>query len=126
MALFFATFGACFIGYVLAGFGTNIYTVGYRSGFVQPSDYSLTVMQGVGKNDKKKYLLQHTQLMHEVLIQKKGKIEVLDWLILAKHYAKNGEEEIAFQCYYMAHLLDRKVGTNSGLKFGTLDNPNIK
>jgi len=42
--LFNATFGMCFFGYVMAGYGTNFYTVGYRTGFVQPSDYSLTVM----------------------------------------------------------------------------------
>ena len=56
-ALFMSTFGACFIGYFLSGFGSNMYTVGYRAGFVQPSDYSLTVMQGIGKNEKKKYSL---------------------------------------------------------------------
>ena len=86
----------------------------------------MPVMQGVGMNEKKKYSLQHTQLMYEVLLEKKGKIDVLDWLVLAKHYSKNGEEEIAFQCYYMAHLLDRRIGTNSQLPFDTLDNPNIK
>ena len=32
--LFNATFGACFFGYVMAGYGTNFYTVGYRTGFV--------------------------------------------------------------------------------------------
>lgn len=67
-------------------------------------------------NEKKKYLLQHTQLMHEVLVKKKGDTDVLDWLVLAKHYTKNGEEEIAHQCYYMAHLLDHKrIGANGGL-----------
>ena len=93
---FMATFGACFLGYFLSGFGSNLYTVGYRSGFVQPSDYSMTVMQGIGQNEKKKYSLQHTQLLYEVLLEKKGQIDVLDWLVLAKHYSKNGEEEIAF------------------------------
>ncbi len=34
--------------------------------------------------------------MYEVLLEKKGHIDVLDWLVLAKHYSKNGEEEIAF------------------------------
>ena len=45
--------------------------------------------------------------MHEVLLEKGGQqVDVLDWLVLAKHYTKNGEEEIAFQCFQMAHLLD--------------------
>ena len=96
IAYFMATFGSCFIGYVLSGYGANMYTLGYRAGFVQPKDYSMSVMQGIGQNEKKKYSLQHTQLMYEVLLEKKGKIDVLDWLVLAKHYSKNGEEEIAF------------------------------
>ena len=63
-------------------------------------------------------------MMKEVL-EKKGEIDLLDWLVLAKHYTKNGEEEIAFQCYYMAHLLEpARVGANSGLQFETLDLPN--
>ena len=48
------------------------------------------------KKEKSKYALQHHQLMHQILIQKKGNTDVLDWLVLAKHYAKNGEEEISF------------------------------
>ena len=104
-ALFGTTFGSCLFGYTMAGYGTNFYTVGYRQGFVQPNDYSFTVIQA-SKKEKSKYALQHHQLMHEILIQKKGNTDVLDWLVLAKHYAKNGEEEISFQCYYMAHLLD--------------------
>ena len=72
IAYFTATFGACFIGYFISGFGANLYTLGYRAGFVQPSDYSMTVMQGIGQNEKKKYSLQHTQLMYEVLLEKKG------------------------------------------------------
>jgi len=34
--------------------------------------------------------------MNEVLCQKKGEVDILDWLVLGKHYSKNGEEEIAF------------------------------
>jgi len=48
------------------------------------------------KSEKAKYTLQHTLLMNEVLCQKKGETDILDWLVLGKHYSKNGEEEIAF------------------------------
>ena len=62
----------------------------------------------------------HNTLMSEVL-DKNGKLDVLDWLILGVHYSKAGEEEVAFQCFYQAHLLDYdKIETNSNLKFDTL------
>ena len=32
IALFFATFVSCFMGYVMSGFGTNLYTLGYCQG----------------------------------------------------------------------------------------------
>ena len=65
--------------------------------------------------------------MREALLTRKGDLDVLEWLVIAKHYAKNGEEETAFQCYYMAHLMDHdKIYTNSLLQFDTLDNENIK
>ena len=64
--------------------------------------------------------------MNEVLCQKKGEIDILDWLVLAKHYTKNGEEEIAFQCYYMAHLQDHeRFGTNNKLAFSTIDQAGV-
>ena len=64
--------------------------------------------------------------MKEVLIEKRGNIDVIDWVTLGKHYMKNGDEEIAFQCYYMAHLLDPdRIRANSDLAFETLDNPNV-
>ena len=34
--------------------------------------------------------------MNEIILDRKGNLDVLDWLVLAKHYSKNGEEEIAF------------------------------
>ena len=46
--------------------------------------------------EKVKYQTQHLTLMKEVLLDKKGNLDVLDWLVLAKHYGKNGEEEISF------------------------------
>lgn len=39
-------------------------------------------------------------------LDKQGNLDVLDWLLLGTHYSKNLEEEMAFQAYYMAHLLD--------------------
>ena len=65
--------------------------------------------------------------MRTALLERKGDLDVLEWLCLAKHYAKNGEEETAFQCYYMAHLMDpERIKTNSKLQFNTLENDNIK
>ena len=63
--------------------------------------------------------------MKEVLLEKKGDIGTLDWLVLAKHYTRNGEEEMAYQCYMLAHLKDHThVKANSDLKFETLSAPN--
>lgn len=58
--------------------------------------------------------------MKEALLDRKGDLDSLDWLLLGKHYAKNGDEETAFQAYYMAHLMDYdKIDTNGDLKFKT-------
>jgi hypothetical protein len=38
--LFLCTFGMAQFGYIIAGYGTNFYTMGYRDPFVQPEDYS--------------------------------------------------------------------------------------
>jgi hypothetical protein len=40
------------------------------------------------------------------IFEKKGDVDVLDWLMLGMHYAKNSDEEVAFAAYYMAHLID--------------------
>ena len=82
----------------------------------------MITMTGIGMSEKKKYLMQHTQLMIEVLLDKKGdSVDVLDWVVLGKHYTKNGEEEIAYQCYMMPHLLDHeRIGNNSQLPFDTI------
>ncbi len=73
-------------------------------------------------DEKKKYLMQHTLLMHQLLVEQKGHTDVLDWLVLGKHYSKNGDEEIAFQCYQMAHMLEHtKIRTNSELAFTTIE-----
>ena len=53
-------------------------------------------MNGFAQNDKKKYLMQHSSQMQQALLKRNGDLDVLEWLVLAKHYAKNGEEETAF------------------------------
>ena len=58
--------------------------------------------------------------MKEALLDRRGDVDELDWLVMARHYARNGEEEQAFQAYYMAHLLNHgKIGANASLAFET-------
>lgn len=46
--------------------------------------------------------------------QNKGKLDSLSWSTLGVEYASILEEEIAFECFHMAHLLDhKKLKTNS-------------
>lgn len=40
------------------------------------------------------------------MLENKGELDAIDWLILGNHYAKAAEEEVAYSCFYMAHLLD--------------------
>ena len=47
----------------------------------------------------------HRYKMIEML-EKKAEFDVLDWLVIGRHYANISEEEIAYQAFYMAHLLD--------------------
>jgi hypothetical protein len=62
-------------------------------------------------------------MMQEAILDRKGDLDTIEWLVYAKHYAKNGDEETAFQAYYMAHLLNYdKIGTNADLPFKTQDN----
>ena len=59
-------------------------------------------------------------LLKEGLESQGKSYDTLDWLVFGQHFAKNQEEELAFQAYYMAHLLDyERIGTNSQLKFET-------
>ena len=92
-----------------------MYERGYRGRTIQPTDYSFHVLNDYARKEDKKYMVMHRKLMHE-LLEEKGEISVLDWLILGTHYSKAAEEEVAFQAYYMAHLLDHtKVGTNGDM-----------
>ena len=55
------------------------------------------------------------------MLENKGEASSIDWLMIGMHYAKAAEEEVAYQAYYMAHLLDHEnIGTNSQLKFDTI------
>ena len=40
------------------------------------------------------------------MLKNKGERDVIDWLVLGMQYSKAAEEEVAYQVYYMAHLLD--------------------
>ena len=124
MSIIFCTFGCLFLGYTYAGYGKNLYTRGYRKGKQQAYDYPLLCVQGFAQNEKRQYAEHHSKLLKELIMEKKGDADVLDWVVFGKHYSKNGEEELAFQCFYMAHLIDHKrFGTNSKLPFDTLEQP---
>ena len=117
-----ALFGGFAFGYIALNFYSsgNIYERGYRLGIIQPYDFTGQLMNDYGRNDDAQYLTMHRKLMQEML-DKKGNLDVIDWLILGTHYSKAGEEEVAYQCFYQAHLLEHdKIETNSDLKFDTL------
>ena len=96
IGLFAVTFGAAFVGYIMAGWGANWFTGGYAQGNFQPDDFSRGVMSFFGGDEKKRYLIQHSLQMREALLTREGDLDTLEWLVLAKHYSKNGEEETAF------------------------------
>jgi cytochrome c-type biogenesis protein CcmH/NrfG len=90
---------------------------------VQPFDFSFYPVYAYGRNPRKKYAMQHTTMMQEAILERQGDLDTVEWLVYGKHYAKNGDEETAFQAYYMAHLLDyARIGTNADLPFKTVDN----
>mmetsp|Transcript_42953 Transcript_42953/g.31365 ORF Transcript_42953/g.31365 Transcript_42953/m.31365 type:complete len:85 (-) Transcript_42953:30-284(-) len=80
-------------------------------------------MNSYGGHDITKYGQQHTMHLKE-MYRRKGKGDVLDWITLGMHFSKNFEEEIAFQAYYIAHLMDHEhISTNSELRFETNPKP---
>ncbi|CDW79844.1 solute carrier family member 5 [Stylonychia lemnae] len=106
-------------GYFYAGFGKNMAAAGYMNNFLQPVDYSLTLMLDLGSNDGHKYSMQIVKILNDSM-QSDGKLDNLDWLLLGQHFSKNAEEEMAFQVYQMVHLKDhQRFRTNSELKFET-------
>lgn len=77
-------------------------------------------MNSYGGNESTKYAVQMISLLKEGFDSAGESYDVLDWLVFGQHFAKNQEEEVAFQAYYMAHLMDhQRIGANSGLKFET-------
>ena len=59
-------------------------------------------------------------MLNESVFDRRGDLDVLEWLTYAKHYAKNGDDVMAFQAYYMAHLLGyERIATNADLPFNT-------
>lgn len=92
-----------------------MYERGWNMPRVQPVDYSISIIKDYAKKDNVKYMVAHRYLMQEML-ENKGEMDAIDWLILGNHYAKAAEEEVAYQCFYMAHLLDhKKIETNSAM-----------
>jgi hypothetical protein len=63
------------------------------------------VIKEYAKKENTKYMVAHKQFMLEML-ENKGELDAIDWLILGNHYAKSAEEEVAYSCFYMAHILD--------------------
>ena len=114
-------FGGTFAGYMFSGMAKNMYTLGYMNGFYQPFDYSLHMMNTYGGNETNTYAVQIQTFIKEVGLDTLGEgFDTLDWLMLGQHFAKSQEEEIAFQAYYMAHLMDHeRIRTNSQLRFDT-------
>ncbi len=113
-------FGSIWLGYLYSGAGKNLYTLGYYNGIWQPFDYSLHLMNSYGGDDKFKYNIQLTTLMGEGFESHGESFDTLDWLMLGQHFARSQEEEMAFQAYYMAHLMDHgRIRTNAELRFET-------
>ena len=65
----------------------------------------MMLMNSYGADEKAKYTMEMLTLLQDAY-DKKGKIDILDWLIIAQHFGKSQEEEVAFQAYYIAHLKD--------------------
>ena len=82
-------------GYMHGNTLKNLYVMGYRNHFFQPIDLSLGMMVTLGGVEKTKYTFQMIKLLKDGY-DKKGDIDTLDWLLLAQHFAKNQEEEVAF------------------------------
>lgn len=57
LAVLFCTLGATYLGYTLAGYGQNLYTMGYMPRISQCTDFSTYYVYGLGSNQRKKYLL---------------------------------------------------------------------
>ena len=82
-------------------------------------------------SDKTVLFLMHARNAKnpQIYIQKDLKMKIftknfntLDFLHWGKIMSNAMQEEIAFQCYYIAHLMDpENIKTNSDLEFSTFD-----
>ena len=52
-------------------------------------------MNSYGADEEAKYKVQHMTHIKEAL-ESKGNLDILDWVLLGKHFSKNAEEEVAF------------------------------
>ena len=103
-----------YCGYIFSGSGKNLATMGYLNGFYQQHDYSMHLMNAYGADDRAKNTVQINHMIKLGLESSGESLDTLDWLILGQHFAKQQDEEIAFQLYYMAHLMDyERIKTNS-------------
>ena len=85
----------------------NLYERKFNHGVWQPWDYSTDVIREWCIKDKihnVQYSTMQKTLLFEMMEQK-GNIDTIDWLLLGQHFARAGEEEVAYQCFHMAHLL---------------------
>ena len=58
-------------------------------------DFTSALISDYGCREDKQYMVMHRKMMHEML-DSKGEMSELDWLILGTHYSKAAEEEVAF------------------------------
>ena len=91
----------------------------YNSKMIEPRDFVAEIIGMYGTKTENQYSVMHRKMMVD-FVKRRGHLDILDWLTLGMHYSKAGEEEIAYQCFYMAHLQDhQRFMTNSGLQFET-------
>lgn len=95
ICLFLSTFGACWFGFFVSGYGQNLYTLGYMPRIGQCTDYSFWAVYAYRYN-KKRYASQHYTMLNEALFERRGDLDVLEWLTYGKHYAQSGDDNLAF------------------------------
>mmetsp|Transcript_23082 Transcript_23082/g.35742 ORF Transcript_23082/g.35742 Transcript_23082/m.35742 type:complete len:89 (-) Transcript_23082:17-283(-) len=81
----------------------------------------MEAMKNLGLHDHKNMLKRQESIMMFEAFSKDGYLDPLDWLVLGQFFGTMGEEEAAFQGFYMAHLAEpEKIMTNSEMAFSTL------
>ena len=78
------------MGNYFAGYGTNIYTQGYMFRGAAAWDFSWYPIYCFGFKPRYKYKLQSVSLLSEAILERKGDIDAVEWLTLAKHFQKTG------------------------------------